>query len=167
MLKNLLASRRFGFALIFLACAAMLGYALYLQYYRWLNPCPLCIFMRVAVIVLGTISLLAAIHHPRGRLGACIYGSLAAMAALAGLGISARHSWIQLQPPGEVANCGAGLGMMLETMPLGEVVHKVLTGSGECAVIDWTFLGLSMPNWGGIAMSVLLGYSLWLGFKAK
>lgn len=157
------SNRRLGNGLGFLACALLIGYALYAEHVLGLAPCPLCIFQRVAVIALGIIFLIAAIHNP-GRTGARVYGALGALAALAGIGISARHIWIQAQPPGSVAACGADLDYLMEIMPLTEVVSKVLTGSGECGKVDWTLLGLSMPWWVAIALAALLGWSTWTNF---
>lgn len=142
----LIRNRRFGNFLGFLACAALIGYALYAQYGLNLEPCPLCIFQRVAVIAVGIVFLLAALHHP-GRSGAKVYGALLLLSAAAGALIATRHVWIQAQPPGSVAACGASLDYMLDIFPLTQVIAKVLTGSGECANVDWRFLGLSMPWW--------------------
>ena len=150
-------SRRLGNGLGFVACALLIGYALYAEHALGLAPCPLCIFQRVAVIALGVIFLIAAIHSPRG-MGARIYGALGAIAALAGIAIAGRHIWIQAQPPGTVAACGADLDYLMEIMPLTEVVSKVLTGSGECGKVDWTLLGLSMPWWVAIGLG---GLGLW------
>lgn len=150
----LTVNRRAGNALGFLACAALIGYALYSQYVLGLTPCPLCIFQRVAVIVIGVLFLIAALHNPRGK-GAIGYGVLIDLAALVGIGISARHIWIQAQPPGSVAACGADLDYLLEILPVTEVINKVLTGSGECGKVDWTLLGLSMPWWVLMSLVVL------------
>ena len=141
----------------FLACAALMAYALYAQYALHLEPCPLCIFQRIAVIALGVIFLIAALHGPRRR--APIYAVLIGCAAAAGIAVAARHLWIQAQPPGTVAACGASLSYMLDILPLREVIAKVLSGSGECAEINWRFpgkSGLSMPAW-VLASLVLLG----------
>src|SRR4051812_31275861 len=150
-------SRRSGNALGFLACAGLMGYALYAQYVLGLAPCPLCIFQRIATIVTGILFLTAAIHNPRGT-GARVYGTLITLAALGGMLISARHVWIQAQPPGTVAACGADLNYLLEILPLKEVISKVLTGSGECGAINWRMLGLSMPWWVAFALT---GLGLW------
>lgn len=152
-------SRRLGNGLGFLACAALLGYALYAEHVLGLAPCPLCIFQRVAVIVIGVLFLLATLHNPRAT-GSRIYGGLIVLAALGGIGIAARHIWIQAQPPGTVAACGADLDYMMEIMPLKEVVAKVLTGSGECGTVDWTLLGLSMPWWVLFALLALAIYAI-------
>lgn len=152
-------TRRVGNALGFAACAALITYALYAEHVLGYEPCPLCIFQRFAVIVVGVLFLIAALHHP-GRSGARVYGVLIQIAVLAGLAIVARHIWIQAQPAGSVAACGASLDYMMELMPLGEVVMKVFTGSGECGTIDWTFLGLSMPWWVGISLVALGGWAI-------
>ena len=137
-----------------LACALLLGYAYYLQFVQHLEPCPLCIFQRVAVFALGCVFLLAAIHQPRTT-GARVYAVLIMLCALAGIGVAARHIYIQGLPPGSVPSCGATLDYMFEVFPVTEVIRKVLTGSGECATINWSFLGLSMPWWVLIWCAVL------------
>lgn len=157
-------SRRSGNALGFLACAGLMGYALYVQYVLGLQPCPLCIFQRIATIVTGILFLIAAIHNPRGN-GARVYGAVIALAALAGMLISARHVWIQAQPPGTVAACGADLDYLLEIMPVTDVISKVLTGSGECGTVDWTLLGLSMPWWVAISLALLGTWAVVVNYK--
>jgi disulfide bond formation protein DsbB len=127
-------------------CAGLLGYAYYSQVYLGLNPCPLCIFQRVGVFAIGVLFLLAALHDPKGW-GASVYALLLALAALITIGVAARHLWIQHLPEGSVPACGATLSYMMQIFPLADVVRKVLTGSGECAKVTWTFLGLSMPGW--------------------
>lgn len=150
-------SRRPGNALGFLACVALMAYALYAQHVLGLEPCPLCIFQRVGVIAVGVVFLVAALHNPGAR-GARVYGVLLVLTALAGALVSARHIWIQAQPPGTVAACGADLNYLLEIMPVTQVVTKVLTGSGECGKVDWTLLGLSMPWW---VLFSLVALGLW------
>ena len=137
---------RLGNAIGALVCAALIAYALYTQRALGLDPCPLCIFQRVAVIAIGVIFVIAAIHNPATR-GSRVYSVLLVIAATVGAMISARHVWIQAQPAGSVPSCGAGLDYMLDIMPLMDVIKKVFTGSGECSHIDWTLLGLSMPWW--------------------
>lgn len=131
----------------FAACAGMLAFALYAEKVMKLEPCPLCMFERVGIALVGVVFLLAALHHPRGAVGARAYAVLIAVATLIPAGIATRHVYIQSLPPGTVPSCGATLDYMLEVFPLFEVVRQVMTGGGECAKIDWTLLGLSMPAW--------------------
>ena len=154
-------NRRAWNLLGFAACTAMMGYALYSQHFLGLEPCPLCIFQRVAVTGLGLIFLVAALHNP-GRRGSALYAVLGAVAASAGAGVAGRHVWLQNLPADKVPSCGPGLDFMLEAFPLLEVVEMVLGGSGECASISWQFLGLSMPAWVLIASAALGCYVLWV-----
>jgi len=137
---------RIWFLLVALFCAALLGYALYVQHADFLDPCPLCILQRVAFMWIGSVALLAAIHNP-GKVGLWVYGLLLALGGVMGISVAGRHIWLQSLPPDQVPDCGMGLNYMLETMPYSEVFTQVFYGSGECAKIDWSFLGLSMPWW--------------------
>jgi protein dithiol:quinone oxidoreductase len=130
----------------FTACAALLAYALYTQYYGGLEPCPLCIFQRIGVALLGVVFLVAALHNPR-RGGRYVYAVLIGLAALATAGVAARHVYVQHLPPGAIPSCGAPLAMLLKFTPVLTVIRKVLTGSGECGEVNWRFLGLAMPAW--------------------
>jgi disulfide bond formation protein DsbB len=133
-----------GFAL----CAGLLAYALYVQYGMLMLPCPLCVLQRIAFVALGLVFLLGGLHAPRGKVGRAAYGLLALVPAAVGAGIAGRHVWLQSLPPSEVPLCtNMGLDYMLEAMGPFKAVSSVLSGSGECAKIDWTFLGLSMPAW--------------------
>ncbi len=132
-----------------------MGYALYEQHVVGLEACPLCIFQRIAMIALGIVFALAALHAPRGA-GARVYAVLGTLVAATGLGISAWHVRMQNLPPAEIPSCGPGLGYMWEAFPLRDMLNMVFTGSGECAEVNWSFLGLSMPAWVGIWF-VLLG----------
>lgn len=136
------------------ACFAMLAYALYAQYALGLEPCPLCMFQRVTLIALGCVFLAAALQHPRGG-GRYAYAALTGLAALATAALATRHLYIQSQPPGSIASCGAPLDVMLKFSPLTEVVRKVLAGGGECSQVNWSFAGLAMPAWVLIAALVL------------
>ncbi|HTY48544.1 MAG TPA: disulfide bond formation protein B [Steroidobacteraceae bacterium] len=130
----------------FLACAAMLGYALYSEFHLGLDPCPLCIFQRIGVLALGLAFLAAAVHNP-ARWGRRVYAALTALAALATAAVAARHIYIQSQPPGTFAACGAPLNVLMKMFHIWTVVAKVLHAGGECAVVNWRFAGLTMPEW--------------------
>ena len=147
-----------GFAL----CAALIGYALYSQFYQGLEPCPLCIFQRLGLALTGLLFLLAALHHPRGA-GRTVYAVLIALAALVTAAVAARHVYVQHLPPGSLPSCGAPLSILLKFTPLWDLIKKVLTGSGECGVVNWRFLGLAMPTW-VLLWSLALGA---LGLRAN
>jgi len=144
--KVVLRSRRAGYGTGALICAGLLGFALYLQYYEFQDPCPLCILQRVAFIALMAVFMVAALHGP-ARMGSYIYSSLLVMVALAGGGIAARQVWLQHLPEDRIPACGPGLDYMLNRFPLGLVMQKIFRGSGECAEVGWRFLGLSIAEW--------------------
>jgi len=150
----------------FLACAGLLAYAYYAQNVLHLEPCPLCIFQRVGVFATGVIFGLAAAHDPVAW-GRRVYAVLLVLAALATAGVAMRQLYIQSLPPGTIAACGASLDFMLKVFPLTDVLVKVLTGSGECAKVDWRFLGLAMPAWVLIAAVSLGGYGVWANVRHR
>ena len=142
----LMPRRRLACLLGALVCAGLMGYALYVQYGLGLEPCPLCVLQRVAVIAAGAVFALAAIHHP-GRVGATLYSLAIVLFAGAGAIVAGRHVWLQSLPPDKVPACGPGLSYMLETLPFSDVLATVFKGSGECAANDWRLLDLSLPGW--------------------
>lgn len=149
---------------VVLCCASLLGFALYNQYVDYLDPCPLCIFQRVVFFSMGCVALLAAIHNP-GRVGQQIYAWLIAACATIGALIAGRHIWLQGLPPGEVPECGPGLNYMLENFPITEVLSTVLSGSGSCAEVIWSFMGMSMPKWTMIWYAGLGLLTLWMAYR--
>jgi disulfide bond formation protein DsbB len=146
---------RMLFALIFLVCAGLLGYAYYLQYYQGLDPCPLCIFQRFCYVLLGGVSLMAAIHNP-AALGRRIYGGLCSLVSIGGMVFAARQVWVQHLPKDQVPECGPGLEYWVKTLPLTETIRKVFHGTGDCAEVDWTFLSLSIAEWSLMIFAVIL-----------
>ena len=141
-----MVSRRAGNWLGAAACAAAIAFAFYSQYGLGLVPCHLCIFQRVTVAALGIVFVLAAFTSRPGIRGT-LFAVLVGLAGFATIVTAGRHVWIQMQPEGSVPACGADLAFMLDLFPLTEVILKVFKAGGECAKIDWSFLGLSMPAW--------------------
>lgn len=154
-------SQRWLFAAGCALCAALLATALYFQHVMGLEPCPLCIFQRVFVIALGAVMLLAAIHNP-ARTGRRVYGALVLLFAGLGVVVAGRHVWLQSLPPEQVPACGPGLDYMLENFPLTQALALVFKGSGECAEVQWTFLGLSIPGWTLLVFAGLFLFGLLL-----
>jgi len=150
----MLLSARQYYLIGFVFCFIALSIAGYFQFIEHLEPCPLCILQRVAILVIGIICLLAFIQNSKGIMDR-IYGGLIVITALIGSSISARHVWIQNLPEDQVPACGPGLSFMLENFPLTQALDMVLKGSGECADVLWTFLGLSIPAWTLVAFVVL------------
>lgn len=130
----------------FLVCVGLIAAALYFQYVMHLEPCPLCIFQRIFVIGTGLILLVGAIHNPGVR-GQRAYGGLTVLTAGLGAGVAGRHFWIQHLPFDQQPGCSYDLSYMLDKFPMAKMLKLVLEGTGDCAQVTWTFLGLSMPGW--------------------
>jgi disulfide bond formation protein DsbB len=143
---NSLLRQRPLFLVAFLICAALIATALAMQYAWKLEPCPLCIFQRGFVIALGGIALVAAMHNPR-LTGRRVYGVLIVIFGVLGMIVAGRHVWLQSLPADQVPECGPGLEYMLNAFPLTEALSLVFRGSGECADVQWVFLGLTIPGW--------------------
>lgn len=151
-LNLFLGSRRRVLGWVVAACVALLAFALYLQHVVGLEPCPMCIVQRYALIAVGLVAGLFAIF---GNRAAHLAGSLLALAA-AGFGafVAARQSFLQWYPP-EFASCSRDFYGMIETFPLRRAIPMIFKGSGDCTAIDWTFLGLSIANWSFVAFAAM------------
>lgn len=159
-------SFRNQFLLGFALCAGLLAYALFVQFRLGIQPCPFCIFQRLAFAALGVVFLMGALHNPRGPGGRKLWGLLALVAATVGAGIAGRHTWVQLHPP-ELPTCSPSWNFLVEQNSWLGVVRKVLLATGDCANIDWQFLGLSMPMW-SLAWFAILGLAaLYAGFRGR
>lgn len=149
----------------FLVCVGLIAAALYFQYFQHQEPCPLCIFQRLFVIGVGIILLIGALHNP--SLGTRrVYGGLVVLCAGLGAGVAARHTWIQHLPFDQQPGCSYDFNYMLEKFPLSQTLKLVLAGTGDCAQITWTFLGLSMPAWTLLFFIGFIGLGLLLIFKS-
>ena len=151
----------------FAACAAMMGYALYAEHVLLMEPCPLCVFQRMAVIALGIVFLIAGLHHPAGTTGRRLYAGLLFAAAAAGIGVAGRHVWLQNLPPDKVPACGPGFDYIIDSFPLADALKLIFTGSGECATVDWSLLGLSMPAWVVIGVATIGLAGLWNNLRSS
>jgi len=149
------------FLAVALLCAGLIATALYFQYVLEMEPCPLCIMQRVVVMAIGLVALVAAIHNP-GHVGRRVYGALTVLISATGVAIAARHIWLQNLPPDQVPECGPGLGYILDSFPFQEGLSMILRGSGECAEIHWTFLGLTIPGWTLVMFSAVLLLGIYL-----
>ncbi|WP_252374264.1 disulfide bond formation protein B [Hydrogenophaga sp. 2FB] len=144
-----------------LACVTMLAFGMYLQHVVGLEPCPMCIVQRYALVLVAVVAGITALFKPR----TARYGGVALMGLLAVFGAftAARQSWLQWNPP-EIMSCGRDFFGMIEAFPLRRAIPMIFRGSGDCSVIDWTFLGLSIANWSFLCFSAiaLLAIALWV-----
>jgi len=134
---------RYAFAGIAAVIAVLFGVALYTQYVGGLEPCPLCMTQRFFYVLTALFAIAAALHGH----GLRIYAALVGLSALGGAGVAARQVWLQHLPPDQVPACGPSLEFMLQTLPFGQVLMRLFKGDGNCAVVDWRLLGMSMAEW--------------------
>lgn len=153
-MSTLLAPRALFLAMA-LASAGLMAFALYLEYFYLLDPCPLCMMQRIWVVIVGVLALGAALH---GR-GLARWALATGAAAIIGSGFSLRQLWLQSLPADEVPACGPGLDYMLEVFPLSDVLKAMVMGTGNCAEVTWTFLSLSIPAWVLVAFAAFLAGS--------
>lgn len=150
-----------------LVCAALLAYAIFEQFQMGVEPCPKCIFQRIAFIAMGVVFLVGGLHNP-GRTGRRIHASLVAIAAAVGAVIAVRHLYVQLGPHDPLmGGCGPGLNYLLDAFPVTEAIKKAFMATGDCGEISWTFLGLTMPGWTLICFILLGGGALWAGWHRR
>jgi disulfide bond formation protein DsbB len=144
----------------------LMGFALYLQYVQHQEPCPLCMVQRVIFIAILAVFVVAMLHGPK-RLGEKVYAALIVLLSFSGVAVASRHIWIQHLPKDQVPACGPGLDYMLETMPMGTVLQKLMHGSGECAEKGWTFLTLNIPEWSLLCYLALGALSVLVVLRGK
>jgi disulfide bond formation protein DsbB len=133
---------------IFLVCAGLLSFGMYLQHVVGLEPCPMCIVQRYVMVLMGLVALLGA--SVSGRKTSLVIGSLLVLLAGSGAYVAARQTWLQWYPP-EVVSCGRDFYGMIETFPLQRAIPMIFKGGGDCSKVDWTFLGGSIANWSFVA----------------
>jgi len=159
-----MSNPRVLFALPALACAALLGFGYYLQYFQGQDPCPLCLVQRGFYYGVLLVFAIAALHAP-ARTGNSVYCAAATLFALGGFGVAARQVWLQHLPVDQVPACGPDLFFMMENFPLRRMLEKLFLGSGQCAEVNWRFLGFSIAEWSLAWFAALAVYAVWLGFR--
>ena len=144
----------------FITCVGMMGFALYAQHVMLLDPCPLCVFQRIATILTGLVFLAAALQNP-GQLGSRIYAGLLVLTGGFGVAVASWHVRLQNMPADEVPGCGPGFEYIMDNFALFDALSMIFQGSGECADVVWRMLGLSMPTWVIIGLGGLLIAGAW------
>jgi protein dithiol:quinone oxidoreductase len=159
-------SPRLVFLAVFLACAALLATAIYMQEQMGLDPCPMCILQRYAFVAIALTAFVGMIHGPKRGLALKFYAILAIVFAMVGGGTAIRQSWLQHHPP-KSQSCGTDLEFLLENFPLAQALPKIFAGSGDCAVVKWSFLGLSIAEWALVWFVIFLVSMVWLAFVRR
>ncbi len=157
--------QRLPFAAIFVMCAVLLGIAIYLQEEVGLEPCPMCIIQRYVFTLIGLVALVAAIHGPRG-IPLKAYGGVLVLLGLGGAGVALRQSYIQHFPP-QTSSCGADLEFLVNSFPISEALPKIFQGTGDCALVKWRLVGLSIAEWAFVWFVIFVVVTAWLAFVRK
>jgi len=158
--------RLINFAIVLLVIASLLFAVYYLEGMLDLAPCPLCMVDRVILVFIGITSLIALIHNSRGIMRT-VYTALSVLFCGLGVAVAGRHIWLQGLPPDKVPECGPDLNYMLEVFPLGDVIKRVFSGSGQCAEISWTLMGLTIPQQTLLLFISLLVLTLVAHFQSR
>lgn len=165
-MKNL-TTRKLNF-IGFIICCGIIAFALYLQFVMNIQPCPLCVIERILIAFIGIVMLIAAIHNP-SETGDKIYGLLILIIAIAGMCAAGRHIWLQSQPLTLGQICVPGLNYLFTNLPITEALRTLIVGTADCAKVDWTFLGLSIPMWTFLCFDAfaLLGFLQIIGLTNR
>lgn len=155
-IQMFLATPRQLFWLAFAVVAGMLGFAYYLELVQGLEPCPLCIVQRIVFFFIGVVCLIGAVHNPT-RTGRRIYAVLLMLISLVGVALAGRQIWLQTLPADQLPACLPGWDYMVEALPFQEIVRLMLQGTADCAEVNWTLFGLSIPEW---SLLGFIGYLL-------
>ena len=150
-----------GYFLGFVLCFTTVALALVIQTTYKLEPCPLCITQRMVFMGLGVLFLIAAFIPPVSIFKK-IFAVLQVLTALGGAGVAIRHWYLQANRESMIADCGVGFDYMFENFPLQKAFKLLFRGTGDCAAIDWTFLGLTLPQLGLISFLSFAVYALYL-----
>jgi len=161
-----LPQSRLLFLMIFLGSALLLFTAIFIEPFTSMNPCPMCMMQRVFFVGLGMLALIAALHNP-GYFGQKVYALLIAVFAVSGGSIAVRQLWLQSLPEAQVPACGPGMDYMLEVFPLLEVIEMAIRGTGDCAKVQWTYWGVSIPGWSLLAFSAFAIIALIILFRKR
>jgi disulfide bond formation protein DsbB len=165
-LKNL--TLRQGAGWVTLACLGLLAFGMVLQHVVGLEPCPMCIVQRYALILVAACAIvcwasgLKGIEKPAATGLQKVAASLGLLFAAGGAFVAARQSFLQWYPP-DVVSCGRDFYGMVEMFPLKRAIPMIFKGGGDCSKVDWTFLGGSIANWSFVAfagMALLLAVLL-------
>lgn len=136
-----------------------------LQYSFHYEPCPLCIFQRLSVI-LSTLLALIIFFLPYQKQLLRIWVTLLLLSAIV-FGIVAAGRQIYLQSlPAQLSACSPGLNFLLQHHSWNNALAKVFAGSGQCAIVE-KIAGIPLSLWSLGLLSLMVCCALWLLFAPK
>ena len=145
--------------LLLLAAIALLSIVIayfYFQRHLYLMPCIMCIAQRY-LLALSALSCIAAYAVAKKSVtGYWICIALAIASLLDTIYVASRQLWLQSLPEDLVPACGPSFNWMVETSTLATILEKIFRGDGNCADVDWSLFGISIPGWVVVLCVVLL-----------
>jgi disulfide bond formation protein DsbB len=142
--------------LMILITIFVLAASYFFEYVKGLHPCPLCLMQRLCISILLVLTGLILVSRRRFRgllISDCLFAG-------AGLFFAGRQLWLQSLPTGQAPACMPGLDVLIQYFPWQAVAKALFWGSGDCAEVSWTFMGISMPGWSAIYFLVMLALSI-------
>jgi len=161
-MELIIKDARRTFLVFFLAAIGMISVALFMEYFLELKPCILCYMQRGAVIITAILAAIGFLINPSKLLNYKIFISIISLSIIAGMLLSSRQLYLQSLPAELVPSCAPDIDYLISTLPFLEVVILAFTGDGNCAEVLWTFLGISIPGWVFISLSILISYCLFI-----
>ncbi len=145
---------RFTYLLGFVLIAILLGSAFFLQIYKGVNPCPLCLLQRMVMATLGAIFFAGAVWRFK-KWGSLLLGLLGLLAGASGILLSGRQVGLQVSPPSSSGDCAASLDYLFHVLSLKDFAKQVWQGGMECSQTGLEILHLSLAAWSFIVFTVL------------
>lgn len=131
-----------------LLCFLLLAVSAYLQFHVGLEPCPLCVIQRLAILVLALVFFVGTLYNHTKVLSLRIHSAFIIFFAMIGSIAAIRQIWLQNLPPDQLpTSCGPDLGYLFNNFPLLQAIQLLFAGTGECTKVNWEFLDLTLPEW--------------------
>lgn len=143
-----------GLSFFILACS------FYFQYVQGLQPCPLCLMQRFCVFLLSLVCLLGIYTHQVNLRKILVV--LLIIVSFGGLFFAVRQLWLQSLPPDQVPACLPELDVLIHYFSWHDVLHALFWGTGNCAEVSWSLLGLSMPAWSAFYFLFMLAVAIFI-----
>ena len=162
MIMNKPAYRNIQNALL-LVSIFVLAIALYFEYGKGLQPCPLCLMQRFCTFLFGLFCMIALQIGALQRARRIVVFQM----FFSGCGIyfSGRQIWLQSLPVDQAPACMPSLDMLIHYFSKTQVLTALFWGSGDCAEVSSRFFGLSIPTWSVIYFVMLFLVSGYVFFS--
>ena len=146
-----------------LGTAFLLSAAEVFMHVQLLEPCLLCVSQQLGFFAIGLLAAIALALNSQ----LLVFPAATGLVSIGGGGIAIRQLWLQSLPADEVPACGASFDYLVDVLPLGELISAMISGTGECAEVDWALFGISMAGWSLMAFVGFLALSAYCLYRAR